>query len=332
MTLSAARPRGHIATEAVQPLLHAVRAAGRTPVELLRGTGIDAAALDEPRWLPAPLTDALWQTAAARLRRDISLDTAAAVEPSSYGLLTFLLASCDTVGAALDRLPRYYRLLSNATVYRVEHGRGGVSVAADLRWARPAAVESFAVAVALCFLRREARAPLGLREVRLVQRRPDAELVAAHERLFGAPIRFGCALGGFVLDRRALDVPLRGAEPRLRALLEAHADRTLAEPAAEPLAGRLRHHIAARGAHCALRAADVAADMAMSERTLRRLLRAEGTSFRAELDAVLWAVARDRLESERVEDVALALGFSEAAAFRRAHRRWRGSAPNPPRC
>jgi AraC-like DNA-binding protein len=293
----------------------------------LRDTGVDRSALEAPRWLSALLTDRVWSAATARLGSDLPLRVASAVEPSSFGLLSYLLSSCDTVGSSLHGLTKYYPLLSHATTHRLEVSGSGAFLAHDLHGPRPPSVESFAVAVTLCFVRRQARAPIAVREVRLTQERPGPDLVAAHEQALGARVSYRCASPGWVVEPTALSVPLRGAEPGLHALLVEHATEQLASPKRRSLAERVRDQIVVRGAHCSVRATDIAADLGMSERTLRRTLRAEGTTFRDELDAVLATIAADRLASEAVDDVAGALGFSEPAAFRRAFRRWHGAAP-----
>jgi AraC-like DNA-binding protein len=73
----------------------------------------------------------------------------------------------------------------------------------------------------------------------------------------------------------------------------------------------------------------VAKALAMSRRTMTRKLEAEGTTFTALLDelrrnlALRYAASTDLLLTE----VALLLGFSNAAAFNRAFKRWTGMAP-----
>ncbi len=322
------RSPGRITATALRPLFEAVRAGGGDPAGVVRSCGADPRAFEgrEGGWLSALLSDRIWVSAAS-MRADLPLRLAEGVGPATYGLLTYLLASCESVGDALGAITRYYPVLSESTTYRLEGGAGGVLVSVDLHGPRPAAVESFAAAVSLNFLRGQARAPLEVIEVRLAQARPEGAAAEAHARAFGAPLRYGCAGAGYVLAHAALGVPLRGADAGLRALLEENATRRLAAPAERSLAERVREQIAARGATCATRSAEVAADLAMSERTLRRSLRAEGTAFQAELDAVLARVASERLVGEGVEDVAAALGFADAATFRRAFRRWRGVAP-----
>lgn len=75
--------------------------------------------------------------------------------------------------------------------------------------------------------------------------------------------------------------------------------------------------------------AEVAGHLHLSPRTLIRYLRAEDTTWQALLDRELSRRARELLADGRqtVESVALALGYHDATAFRRAFRRWFGVAP-----
>jgi AraC-like DNA-binding protein len=69
--------------------------------------------------------------------------------------------------------------------------------------------------------------------------------------------------------------------------------------------------------------------MAVAERTLRRQLAAEGTSYQRLLDEVRVSLA-DRLLGTgtlTVTQVAQRLGYAEAASFIHAHRRWHGVTP-----
>jgi AraC-like DNA-binding protein len=71
---------------------------------------------------------------------------------------------------------------------------------------------------------------------------------------------------------------------------------------------------------------EVARTLALSPRTLQARLREEQTSLRALLDEVRERLAREWLgHGLSRDDVSARLGFSEAAAFRRAYRRWQAS-------
>lgn len=74
----------------------------------------------------------------------------------------------------------------------------------------------------------------------------------------------------------------------------------------------------------------IAERLHMSERSLRRRLQEEGTSFRHLADELRLRIAIKYLRETElsVEDIAAALGFSDAAAFRHAFRRWTNAAPH----
>lgn len=75
---------------------------------------------------------------------------------------------------------------------------------------------------------------------------------------------------------------------------------------------------------------EVASMLGASERTLRRQLAREGTSFRDVRERVLWARARQLLSatSMPVADIAEQLGFADASTFCQAFRRWSGQTPS----
>ena len=76
-------------------------------------------------------------------------------------------------------------------------------------------------------------------------------------------------------------------------------------------------------------AAEVAAALGFSERTLRHQLRNQGTSFRRILEELRFARARQLLEGSQlpVEAIAGQLGYAESAAFIHAFQRWSGCTP-----
>ena len=74
---------------------------------------------------------------------------------------------------------------------------------------------------------------------------------------------------------------------------------------------------------------EIAGMVHMNERTMRRKLEGEGTSFGEILDDVRASLASEYLKTTKMttEDIASLVGFSDAANFRRAFRRWTGKAP-----
>jgi AraC-like DNA-binding protein len=78
------------------------------------------------------------------------------------------------------------------------------------------------------------------------------------------------------------------------------------------------------------RLAAIAKRLEVSDRSLRRQLQDQGISFRGLLDELRMQVALKYLRTTKLdnEDIALALGFSDAANFRRAFRRWTNKSPS----
>ncbi len=75
---------------------------------------------------------------------------------------------------------------------------------------------------------------------------------------------------------------------------------------------------------------EVASEMHMSSRTLKRKLQQLGTSYQKLLDELREGRAVEYLaqSGRSVDGIALALGYSDASNFARAFRRWTGKSPS----
>jgi AraC-like DNA-binding protein len=73
--------------------------------------------------------------------------------------------------------------------------------------------------------------------------------------------------------------------------------------------------------------------LGMNDRSLRRTLRQQGLSYRSLLDELRTQIALKYLRTTRFsnDDIASALGFSDAANFRRAFHRWTNKVPSDTR-
>ncbi|WP_309645815.1 helix-turn-helix transcriptional regulator [Phenylobacterium sp.] len=74
----------------------------------------------------------------------------------------------------------------------------------------------------------------------------------------------------------------------------------------------------------------VAAKLVVSHRTLRRRLKAEGTSYSKLLAMVRLEAARRCLANDNltIDEIAYQLGYTEPTNFRHAFRRWTGQPPS----
>ena len=113
-------------------------------------------------------------------------------------------------------------------------------------------------------------------------------------------------------------------------LLTRHADALLSDlDAARSWRGRTEKAILIRLHQGEISADRIAADLGFSRQTLFRKLKAEKTSFAVILDDLRRRMAEDYLAASRtsVNETAYLLGFSDAASFSRAFKRWTGLSP-----
>ncbi len=146
---------------------------------------------------------------------------------------------------------------------------------------------------------------------------------------FGCKVLFGQAENKFLFDAGWLDgTPLLGNQITYSALARL-CDELLKELELHlGVAGKVREVLLANLAQPASFDA-IARHLAMTPRTLRRKLQEENTSYRDLIDELRMHVAIKYLRDTQltVEDIADSLGFSEAANFRHAFRRWTEKAP-----
>jgi AraC-like DNA-binding protein len=297
--------------------------------------GLDLEVVDDVEGrIPAPTMLRLWAEIPALLGvTPFGLALAEHSESRALAVFGYLMTSAPTLGESMTRLLRYERLLqSTATGTRIEVHPDHVSLCfrlADRTWAAPPAAVEYGLAAVL----RLARATTGVHIVPrgIAFEHPAPPEVEPYERFFGVRPRFGAPRTEICVTPEVLALPFRTADPVLSALLERHAEAALARlPEAAPYADRIRAAIREaleHGGHAALE--EVARRVSASPRTVQRLLREEGTTYHAEVDAVREALARTWLADPRrtLHDVAISLGFADQSAFSRAFTRWTGVSP-----
>lgn len=151
--------------------------------------------------------------------------------------------------------------------------------------------------------------------------------------LFGAEIKVGQARTGFEFDARQLARPVVRQTSELAGLLTIYPFLVLGEQSDTlSTAHQVQAFLNAALARSAAipSSAEIAAAMSISDATLRRRLREEGTNYLSERERCLRRAAEYQLcnTNRDIEHIAAALGFSDSTAFRRAFHRWTGQAPS----
>jgi AraC-like DNA-binding protein len=150
-----------------------------------------------------------------------------------------------------------------------------------------------------------------------------------YERYLGCPVRFGQPMSELVYQKTILSAKPRMAHGLTSKILQETCDRILGEvKTSTGVAGEVYQIIASTPGHSPSMER-VATQIGTTVRTLNRKLDSEGTSFTQILDDVRCTLASEYLRSTKlsIDDIAELVGFSDAANFRHAFRRWTGSTP-----
>ncbi|QUQ65568.1 AraC family transcriptional regulator [Kutzneria sp. CA-103260] len=257
---------------------------------------------------------------------------------TSYGLLGLAAISSPTLGQAIETGLRFLDLTFMFVPFVVERSRFGLTAVLDER-ALPTGI---APDIARFLAERETAAVVtyirdlvgtGQPVSHLEFRHPEPAYAPVYAQILGVRPVFGQPVTCGVVPAKTLGTPLPQAEPRTAELSRRHCEQRrdeLRRPApasvAEAVRDRLRRDLEL-GAGLPAQG-QTAAGLNLSERSLRRALAAEGTSFGALVAEVAGGFAGRMLaDGHSVEAVADALGYAATSAFRHAFKRWTGVPP-----
>lgn len=335
MSIGATRrdPRASMSSRLIVPIVTYLERAGYAPVELLQGAGLSLAEITNPgARVPHEAAMHFWELAvAATGDPQLGLHVAQQVEPGVMDLIEYLARCSRTLGESLARTSSYFRLLHDRVEFQVEiEGEQAIlrnQVPPGLA-TTPAYVEN-ALASAIVMARRMTRQPLPVDAVYF--RHPAPAETDEYRDVFRGPVSFGAPVDAALIPRAALDFELLQADSALASILERHVTLLLgSSPDPQTLQGRVARLLGSELAGGRPGASHIARKLAMSPRTLRRMLRNEGCSFRDVLSNVRRELAFRTLRDPEVPigEVAFLVGFSDANAFHRAFKRWTGRTPS----
>jgi len=282
-----------------------------------------------------PAVTHLWKMA-AKVTGDpcFGFKAASFWHPTTLHALGYTWLASDTLGEALQRAARYIRIANTALTAVFEETDIGYRFTTEMdkewRGIKPAdeAIDA-SVALILDMCRHCYGADLNPTLIEV--RRPKiSQCAKQYEKLFNSPIQYSSTRNAIYFDKADITQRLPTANAELArtnekiivdylARLDKHNITTQVKAKLLELlpSGRFTEEIILQSLH-------------LSQRTLQRKLKEEGTTFKELLDET-----RRELAKEYVNDTSLSfseitylLGFSEQSNFTRAFKRWQGQSPS----
>jgi AraC-like DNA-binding protein len=151
-----------------------------------------------------------------------------------------------------------------------------------------------------------------------------------YRAFFGSPVIFDDARTCIVLRRSDLDRPILSADEELATVLDGVANRNLDRRMEGRFAVRVRDLLIAQLPHHAASKAEIARALNITERTLLRRLKSEGTTYAGVVQQLREQLALQYLQRGNItnSEIACMLGFSDEGTFSRSFKRWTGRRPS----
>jgi AraC-like DNA-binding protein len=317
---------------AVLPLLEYLEHEGFDLKAILDRAGIPRSALDEARTrLPKGKFEALWH-AAIEATGDpaTALRVSTMVKPNTLGIIGYLASASESPRNAFELVKGLTPLLWEDFECELETDDEVAFIRCDTGSKSQVSrfTTEYAIGLTVTMSRLLAAARSGPLEARFSYSAPA--YADDYERILRLPIRFDAGEDGVLFPISMMDSSNPSADAALRQLLERYAADQLAKIQTHArFSERVRATILSMLPLGGLTADAVAAQLSLSNRTLRRRLQEEDTSYQEILDDVRAELASRYLTKEKrgIDEVAFLLGFSDPSAFTKAFRRWTGQTP-----
>ena len=304
--------------------------------EILRDVGLQEKDVHSPR-VRISLTELMTVCKnAIRLSSDPHLPyrIGTLIHISAYGMYGFAILCCPDFRNAMAFAARYHSLAAPlATIeFHEEEGFGSWTIEPHVHAVIDPQVYRFIaemqIGIHISLMRDIMGAAFAPDQVSLAYSETDDFALPAD--LIGCRVNFASEINRIAFRSSWLDQPARLGNKTTYPMIVALCDDLLTELKLRVgIAGEIRA-LLLRDITSPPTLAAIAKHLQVSDRSLRRQLREQGISFRGLLDELRMQIALKYLRTTRLanEDIALALGFSDAANFRRAFRRWTNKSPS----
>ncbi len=274
----------------------------------------------------------LWQLAVRETRgMNFGLKVAEHIRPSTFDVVGYSMTCSATLREAMHRFARFEKLISNSATVTVFETPDTLKVNFDFDMGGGTQPVWQAVDTSLAGLVRFISWIAGseIAPVAVYFRHKGPQDLSEYQKFLTCPIHFSCDENSIIFTASDMDRPILSADEQLASLLDTVAINNMAE-VNERFAKRVRDCLEVQVSEGQISRLRTAQLMNMTERTLLRRLKGEGTTFQEVLDKLREELAYDYLlqPDMTIQKVSSLLGFSEPSTFSRAFKRWTGHSPS----
>jgi len=314
---------------AIKAFRNRLASLGIDPLEVIktasRGRGATASAQSPPS------AHEVLETAVA-----ISGDTALAIkignglDLASYGTYGFALMSCSDMGAALELFLRYGQTFLQSCSWQRSVSKDGIIL--RLQQNTGTSYQKMLI-TELAFSQTHLQAKLLAARpadgVRVQFSYPKPAHFGVYEQTWPFPMEFDQEHTQFFIPDQWLRQRVRTGDPTTNVLFSQQCEELVNGMAEVDETAAIVRRSLVHSAGNFLRISEVAEQLHVTERTLRRRLAAEGTDFRTIFDDIKNTLAQNYLRktSLSVVEIADLLNYAEATNFHRAFQRWNSTTP-----
>jgi len=275
-------------------------------------------------------TEAVTQTG----DRALGLHAGTRSNPSTFGLLGYLMQSCPTLKEACDAVIQYQQTISGWVSYEIRIGKSCELIfLPNAEWWQVSPETArhpveLAMSGGLSYIR--IFTGQRIQPLRAELAYTETTLKSEYERIWDCPVHFGKPQNKLVFGGEFADTPLISHNQSLHMSFKNILEEKLAELGqSETTASLLRKTIMA-DFHGKIPSLEIiAAHMNVSERSLQRKLQQEGEGYRSITAAIRQELAINLLKNSDTKILAISelLGYTEPSAFHRAFKNWTKTSP-----
>ena len=306
---------------------------GVDPAPIFAQAGIPLGAPDSPQQrYPLSKLRILWDLGReASGDEAIGLKTGTYAKPAQFYAFGYSWMASSTLLGALQRLIRYYKLLSTASVQvtLTEHADSYALSAVFPEESKGPPKEGIDCGMTALLALCDSVAEKEIRPLRVELTCPATIHPDAYRQALRAPITFGVEVGAFHFDKKTLLEPLQHGAPDIAKVTDRIADQYIESLDPHKVASQVRRLLIALLPSGKTDQELVSKRLNRSASTLQRQLHAEGLSYRDVLESTRRSLAEDYLRDQKHSQAQIAylLGFSDQSNFSRAFKRWTAMSP-----